>query len=52
MSQHANSKLGQPLDPDTVQRRLAVIKAQVCVPFDCPRQAEAMLNGLQNLRAA
>ncbi len=26
--------------------------AQVCVPFDCPRQAEAMLNGLQNLRAA
>lgn len=25
--------------------------AQVCVPFDCPRQAEAMLNGLQNLRA-
>jgi len=25
--------------------------AQVCVPFDCPRQAEAMLNGLQNLRS-
>lgn len=26
--------------------------ANVCVAFDCPRQAEAMLNGLQNLRAA
>lgn len=25
--------------------------AQVCIAFDCPRQAEALLNGLQNLRA-
>jgi hypothetical protein len=31
---------------------MADADAQLCVPFDCPRQAEAMLNGLQNLRAA